>query len=138
MKTIDNSADRTRKWRESLRERRIPESDDVDTAAAQALAIYLASVERTGTAEGHQVSEAIRAVVERVLVRSGYDDEASAQRASARLYYLQMLASYPNAPASQRKLWERGPLPDDFTNWSDDDEPKMVDDWSYEEQDDDV
>ncbi len=50
-------------------ERRIPESDDVDTAAAQALAIYLASVEKTGTAEGIQVSEAIRAVVERVLVK---------------------------------------------------------------------
>lgn len=121
-----------------MRERRIPESDDVDTAAAQALAIYLASVEKTGTAEGVQVSEAIRAVVERVLVKQGYDDEASAQRASARLYYLQMLARYPNAPASQKRLWERGPLPDDFMNISEDDEPRRQDDWAYEEQDDDV
>lgn len=131
-------ADRTRRWRQSLRDRRIPETDDIDTAAATALALYLASVERTGSPEGQQVSDALRALVERSLVRAGYDDQASADRARTRIYYLQMLARYPDAPSAQKRLWERGPLPADFTDIHENDEPNFDDDFDHDYEDDEV
>jgi hypothetical protein len=114
MEEIGTSAERTRRWRQGIRQRRVPEVDDLDTAAATALAIYIAREAGSGDPTRVALSEGLQAVVVAALKGAGYCADESARRIENRVFYLQQVSRHPDASAANKRRWELGPMPADF------------------------
>ena len=101
--SISAGAARTARWRAGLKDRRLPETDDIDTVLATAFAGFVAQYYES---RGHHgpflalISDALRA--------AGFSNQEGSRRAEARLYYLEMTGRHPDASAAQKRRWELG------------------------------
>lgn len=106
--SISAGAARTARWRAGLKDRRLPETDDIDTVLATAFAGFVGQYFQS---RGHHgpflalISDALRA--------AGFNNQEGSRRAEARLYYLEMIGRHPDASAAQKRRWELGRAPFD-------------------------
>lgn len=100
---VSAGAARTARWRAGLKDRKLPETDDVDTVLATAFASFVGQYHQS---RGHRgpfltlISDALRA--------AGFNIQEGFRRAEARLYYLEMTGRHPDASAAQKRRWELG------------------------------
>ncbi|KPF43007.1 hypothetical protein [Rhizobium sp. AAP43] len=127
---VTAGAARTARWRAGLRQRGLPETDDIDTVLATAFASF---VDRYFESRGHygpfmtMVAEALRS--------AGYCTQEGSRRAEARLYYLHMLTSHPGASAAQRRRWELGRPPEDASFMDEEPDPEHHNDGYFDPTD---
>lgn len=110
---VTAGAARTARWREKIRQRSIPETDDLDTAMATAFAAFIGHYQRSTLLEHHQAAQGMTRLIVRALQDAGYCGDECSRRAEARLYYLQQVSRYPDAPAKLKRRWELGPPSED-------------------------
>ncbi|MFL0693673.1 MAG: hypothetical protein ACJLUP_16715 [Agrobacterium tumefaciens] len=121
---VTAGAARTARWREKIRQRSIPETDDLDTAMATAFAAFIGRYQASTLVEHQEAANGMVRLIVRALQDAGYCGDECARRAVARLYYLQMTSRYPDAPAKLKKRWELGPPSEDDSFMYDEPEPE--------------
>lgn len=115
---------RTAKWREKIKRRSIPETDDLDTAMATAFAAFIGKYQASSILENQNAATMMTSMIVKVLHDAGYDPEECWRRAEARVYYLQQVSRYPDAPAKLKRRWELGPPSEDDSFMYDEPEPE--------------
>lgn len=125
---VTSGAARTAKWREKIRQRSIPETDDLDTSMATAFAAFIGHYQRSTLLEHQEAAQGMVRLIVRALQDAGYCGDECARRAEARLYYLQMTSRYPDAPAKLKRRWELGPPSEDdsFMDEEPEFEPRVI------------
>lgn len=121
---VTAGAARTARWREKIRQRSIPETDDLDTAMATAFAAFIGHYQKSSLLEHQEAAQGMTRLIMKALQDAGYCGDECARRAVARLYYLQMTSRYPDAPAKLRKRWELGPPSEEDSFLYDEPEPE--------------
>lgn len=106
---VSAGAARTARWRAAIKQRSIPETDDLDTAIATAFAAFIAHYRRSSLLEHQQAANGMTDLIIKALTAAGYCGDETARRAENRLYYLQMTARHPDASATAKRRWELGP-----------------------------
>lgn len=106
---VSAGAARTARWRASIKQRAIPETDDLDTAVASAFAAFIGHYQRSGLLEHQQAADGMMRLIGKALQDAGYCGDEALRRAENRLYYLQMIARHPDASATAKRRWELGP-----------------------------
>lgn len=112
---VTEGAARTARWREKIRQRSIPETDDLDTAMATAFAAFIGHYQRSTLLEHQGAAQGMTRLIVKALQDAGYCGDECARRAQARLYYLQMTSRFPDAPAKLKRRWELGPPSEDVS-----------------------
>lgn len=107
---VSAGAARTARWRAAIKQRSLPETDDLDTAIASAFSAFIGHYQRSGLLEHQQAANGMVRLIGKALQDAGYCGDEALRRAENRLYYLQMVSRYPSASASEKRRWELGPL----------------------------
>ncbi|MCZ8158298.1 MAG: hypothetical protein O9256_00135 [Rhizobiaceae bacterium] len=125
---VSAGAAKTAKWREKIRQRSIPETDDLDTAMAVAFSAFIGRYQTSTLVEHQEAANGMVRLIVRALQDAGYCGDECARRAVARLYYLQQVSRYPDAPAKLKRRWELGPPSEDdsFMNEEPEYEPRVI------------
>lgn len=121
---VSAGAARTARWREKIRQRSIPETDDLDTAMAVAFSAFIGHYQRSTLLEHQEAAQGMVRLITKALQDAGYCGDECARRAVARLYYLQQVSRYPDAPANIKRRWELGPPSEDDSFMYDEPEPE--------------
>ncbi|MBY5684856.1 hypothetical protein HFO32_22290 [Rhizobium leguminosarum] len=126
---VSAGAARTARWRASIKQRSIPETDDLDTAIATAFSAFIGLYQRSELLEHQQAAAGMTSLIVKALQDAGYCGDEAARRAENRLYYLQMGSRYPGASASVRRRWELGPPSEDDSFMDEDPDPLFEGDY---------
>ncbi len=106
---VSTGAVRTARWRAAIKQRSIPETDDLDTAIASAFSAFIGHYQKSGLLEHQQAANGMVLLIGKALQDTGYCGDEALRRAENRLYYLQMTSRYPDASATTKRRWELGP-----------------------------
>lgn len=106
---VSAGAARTARWRAAIKQRSIPETDNLDTAIAAAFSAFIGHYQRSGLLEHQQAANGMVRLIGKALQDAGYCSDEALRRAENRLYYLQMTSRFPDASATAKRRWELGP-----------------------------
>ena len=132
---VSAGAARTARWRAAIKQRSLPETDDLDTAIASAFSAFIGHYQRSGLLEHQQAANGMVRLIGKALQDAGYCGDEALRRAENRLYYLQMVSRYPSASASAKRRWELGPPDPESEIMERDYDPMYDDDFDPTDQD---
>ncbi|WP_276118007.1 hypothetical protein [Pararhizobium qamdonense] len=132
---VSAGAARTARWRASVKQRAIPETDDLDTAIASAFSAFVGHYQRSGLLEHQQAADGMVRLIGKALQDAGYCGDEAIRRAENRLYYLQMTSRHPDASATAKRRWELGPPDPEEAIMESDFDPAYEGDYDIQDED---